>query len=113
MIEVLVALAIASLSLILVLSANSSSLRASVRARLDERIVRAAESKLAECRIGAEGGKEGPLGGFDRFRWEVRVKPETSIISAMLWRMDFRVLDPDGRPYLEWAILSDVQGGGR
>lgn len=106
LIEVLVALAVAGGALVLVLSANGASLRKSVRARLDERLERAAESKFAEWRIGAERAAEGPLPGFDRHRWEVRTALEDLAGLKKLSRVTFTVTGPEGK-VLAWALLRD------
>jgi type II secretory pathway pseudopilin PulG len=105
LVEVLVALGIAAGALILILSANGASLKKSVRARLDERMVRAAESKLAELRSGAEGASEGSLSGFDLHRWEVRTVREELSPLRRLDRLAFRVIGPSGEKLLEWAEL--------
>jgi prepilin-type N-terminal cleavage/methylation domain-containing protein len=111
LIEVLVALAIAGGALVLILSANGASLRKSVHARLDERLLRAAESKLAECGIGAERASEGPLPGFDRHHWELRTAREDIAPLKKLSRVTFTVTGPEGR-VLEWSLLRDAAEGG-
>lgn len=110
LIEVLVALAIASGALVLVLSANGASLRKSVNARLEERVQRAAESKFAEWQIGAERASEGPLPGFDQHRWEVRTAREDLAPLKKLSRVTFTVTGPTGT-VLEWALLRDAVEG--
>jgi prepilin-type N-terminal cleavage/methylation domain-containing protein len=105
LIEVLVALGIAAGSLVLILSANGASLKKSVRARLDERLVRAAESKLAELRTGAERATEGSLSGFDLHRWEIQTSREEVSPLRRLERLAFRVVGPSGEKFLEWAEL--------
>jgi prepilin-type N-terminal cleavage/methylation domain-containing protein len=111
LIEVLVALAVAGGALVLVLSANGASLRKSVRARLDERLQRAAESKFAEWQVGAERAAEGPLAGFDRHRWEIRTAREDLGGLKKLSRVTFTVTGPEGK-VLEWSILRDAAEGG-
>jgi len=111
LIEVLVALAVAGGALVLVQSANGASLRKGVQARLDERIRRAAESKLAEWQAGAERAAEGPLPGFDRHRWEVRVAREDLPPLRKLSRITFTVTDPAGK-LLEWSLLRDAAEDG-
>ena len=110
LIEVLVALAVAGGALVLVLSANGASLRKSVRARLDGRLQRAAESKFAEWQIGAERASDGALPGFDRHRWEVRTAREDLGGLKKLSRITFTVTGPEGK-ILEWSILRDSTEG--
>src|SRR6266849_2922864 len=101
LVEVLVALAIASGALILILSANNASLRRSVKSRLLERVQRAAESKFSEWRAGVERASEGPLQGFEAYRWEVHTTAESTGALKRLSRVTFSVGTPDGR-ILEW-----------
>ncbi|HLY08747.1 MAG TPA: type II secretion system protein [Planctomycetota bacterium] len=110
LIEVLVALAVAGGALVLVLSANGASLRKSVQARVEERLIRAAESKFAEWQLGAERAAEGPLAGFDRHRWDVRVAREELGTLQKLSRVSFTVTGPGGK-LLEWTILRDAAEG--
>ena len=106
LIEVLVALAIAGGALILILSANGASLRKSVDARVSERLHRAAESKFAEWKAGAERAPEGLLPGFADHRWEVRAAREDLAPLRKLVRLRFSVTGPSGR-LLEWSELRD------
>jgi len=106
LIEVLVALAIAGGSLILILSANGASLRKSVDARVSERLQRAAESKFAEWKAGADRASEGSLAGFADHRWEVRTAREDLAPLRRLTRIRFSVTGPSGR-LLEWTELRD------
>ena len=107
LIEILVALAVAGGALVLVLSANAASLERGLRARVDSRLERAAESKLAEWRIGAESSLEGPLPGFDGHRWRIRKDAEKDR-SRRLARVTLQIEGADGRPLLERSEL--VQG---
>lgn len=111
LVEVLVALAIAGGSLILILSANGASLRKSVDARLSERLHRAAESKFAEWKAGAERGAEGLLPGFAGHRWEVRTAREDLAPLRRLLRIRFTVTGPSGRLF-EWSELRDEAENG-
>jgi len=104
LIEVLVALAIASGALLLLLSANSASLRKSVKARLSEQLERAAESKLAEWSAGIERASEGTLPGFPLYRWELRSAREESSTLRKLRRVVLRVSGPDAAAF-EWSLL--------
>ena len=104
LIEVLVALAIAGGALVLILSANGASLKKSVGARLSERLERAAETKFAEWKSGAERASEGPLAGFDGHRWEIRTSREDLARLRKLVRIRFSVTAPGGR-VLEWTEL--------
>jgi prepilin-type N-terminal cleavage/methylation domain-containing protein len=106
LIEVLVALAVAGGALVLVLSANNASLRKSVRARLDERLERVAESTFAEWQIGAEHGSEGQLKGFEGHRWEVRSTKENIEPLKKVFRVTFSVVGPSGK-VLEWSLLRE------
>jgi prepilin-type N-terminal cleavage/methylation domain-containing protein len=106
LIEVLVALAIAGGALVLILSANGASLRKSVQARVAERLERAAESKFAECKAGAERASEGALPGFPSHRWELRVAREELLPLRKLSRLRFIVTGPEG-PVLGWSELRD------
>ena len=105
LIEILVALAIASGSLVLILSANNASLRRSARAALDERLERAAESKLSEWLSGAERSSEGPLVGFDGHHWEIRSVFEPQPPLHQLRRAIFTVSGPGGTKAIEWSRL--------
>lgn len=105
LIEVMVALAIASGALILILSANGASLRKSVRAQEDVRVLRAAESKLAELHLGIERSAEGPLPGCDGLRWESRSAREEGLPLKGLTRLTFVVRTPDGSKRLDWSEL--------
>ena len=111
LIEVLVALAIAGGALVLILAANGASLRKSVDARLSERLQRAAESKFAEWKCGAERAAEGPIAGFDGHRWEVRTSREVLPPLRKLIRIRFSVTGPGGT-VLEWSELRDTAENG-
>jgi prepilin-type N-terminal cleavage/methylation domain-containing protein len=113
LIEVLVALAIASGALVLILSAANASLRRSVRAGLDSRLDRAAESKLSEWLSGAERGTEGPLAGFADHRWEIRSAIESVPPLRQLRRVTFTVAGPGGARVLEWPSLLHMGEGPR
>ena len=112
LIEILVALAIASGSLVLILSANNASLRRSARAALDERLERAAESNGTGWKIiergglsGAERSSEGPLVGFDGHHWEIRSVLEPQPPLHQLRRAIFTVSGPGGTKAIEWSRL--------
>jgi type II secretion system protein I len=107
LIEVLVALAIASGALILILSANGASLRKSVSARVSERLERIAESKFSEWRLGAERASQGELPEFPGHTWEVRTAREDMAPLRKLRRIRFLVLDSKG-PLLEWSELRET-----
>lgn len=111
LIEVLVALAVAAGALVLIFSANGASLRRSQRARLDEKILRLAESQLAQWRIGADEATEGALVGFDRYRWEIRSHSERLDGIPGLRRATLTVLDPDGGRVLVISELIPRSGG--
>src|SRR5688572_12315249 len=105
LVEILIALAIASGSLILILSSNVASLKRSVQSRMQERLDRAAESQLAEWLAGIESAREGSLWGFDGHRWEIRSTPNGLSPLRMMKRVTLRVLAPDGSEILEWSTL--------
>ena len=113
LIEVLVALAIASGALVLILSANAASLRRSAGAGVDERLGRATESKLSEWLSGAERHAEGPLSAFDGHRWEVRSVLEPAAPLRQLRRVTFTVVGPGGMKSLEWVRLVHAGEGPR
>ena len=113
LIEVLVALAIASGALVLILSANNASLRRSARASVDERLERAAESKLSEWLTGAERTTEGALAGLDGHRWEIRSSLEPQAPLRRLRRVKFSVTGPGGAKALEWSRLVHAGEGPR
>jgi len=71
LIEVIIALAIAGSSLILLLTANQESLRRSMRSRERASVEMLAESKLAEIRCGAEQASSGVFEGQPNLRWLV------------------------------------------
>jgi prepilin-type N-terminal cleavage/methylation domain-containing protein len=108
LIEVLVALAIASGALVLILCATTTSLRRGARARLEARLERASESKLSEWLAGAERYAQGSLAGFDGHRWEVQDHAELLAPIRTLRRVTLTVRGPDGERVLEWTRL--VQG---
>ena len=112
LVEVLVALAIAGTALVLILSANGASMRKSVDARLSERLQRAAESKFAEWKAGAERAPEGLLAGFADHHWEVRTAREDVAPLRKLVRLRFSVTGPSGR-VLDWSELRDEAENGR
>lgn len=101
----MVALAIASGALILILSANGASLRKSVRAQEDIRVLRAAESKLAELHLGIERAAEGPLPACEGLRWEARTAREEGLPLNGLSRLTLVVRAPDGSKHLDWSEL--------
>jgi prepilin-type N-terminal cleavage/methylation domain-containing protein len=111
LVEVLVALAIASGALILILSANGASLRKSVSARVSERLERAAESKFSEWKAGSERATEGALPGFSGHRWEIRTAREGLAPLPKLIRIRFTVTGPGGC-ILEWSELRDTAESG-
>lgn len=111
LIEVMVALAVASGALVLILSANTASLRKSVQARVRERLERAAESKFAEWKAGAERVGDGMLVGFAGHRWEVRTSREELPPLRKLLRITFTVTGPSG-PVLVWTELRDTVEAG-
>ena len=74
--------------------------------RAAERLERAAESKFAECKAGAERASEGALPGFPSHRWELRVAREELLPLRKLSRLRFIVTGPEG-PVLGWSELRD------
>jgi prepilin-type N-terminal cleavage/methylation domain-containing protein len=106
LVEVLVALAIASGALVLILSAATGSLRRTVHAGLSTRLERAAESRLADWQSGADRSTSGPLAGFLDHRWEIRTLPEPVSSLRGLRRVTLAVQGPDGRKVLEWSVLA-------
>jgi len=105
LVEVMVALAVAAGSLALLLSANGGSLRKSVHARLDERLERAAESRLDLWQSGADRSMEGPLEGFDGHRWELRSTSEPHGALRNLRRVTLTVTNPGSTRILERSVL--------
>jgi prepilin-type N-terminal cleavage/methylation domain-containing protein len=105
LVEVLVALGIASGALILVLSANNASLAQSVQAREGTRLTVVAESKFEECRSGAEKAVSGDLAGFPRWQWVIYRTP--SFVGGLrnMERGVFAVRRPDGTKALEWTAF--------
>ena len=111
LIEVLVALAVASGALVLVLSATSAGFRRGTEARVEDRIRRAAQSKFAEWRIGSEKSTEGRLPGFESYRWEIVQSSERLSSVKALRRATLRVFAEGGAPVLELATLRFVGEG--
>ncbi|HEX7900572.1 MAG TPA: prepilin-type N-terminal cleavage/methylation domain-containing protein [Planctomycetota bacterium] len=104
LLEILVALAIAAGSLVLVTAAVAGSLKRSAGAEVDARLERAAESRLAEWTSGLEAQREGALAGFDGHRWELRTSPEPGVLSR-LKRVTLAVYGPGGAKVLERSEL--------
>jgi len=102
LIEVMVALAVAGGTLVLVLSANAASLRRSAEAGHRARLERAAEGKLAEWCAGIETAREGALAGFDGHRWEIREEADRA---GGLKRLRRVTLVVRGDAVLERSIL--------
>ena len=69
LVEVIVALAIAAGALIILLSANNSSLASSTRSRNDAKVHLALESKLDELRAGVETSTGGELAACPSWEW--------------------------------------------
>ncbi len=105
LLEILVALAIASGSLVLIAAAVSDSLKRSAKAEVDGRLERAAESKLAEWTSGLEAQREGALAGFDGHRWELRTSADTAAGLKQLHRATLAVYAPGGAKLLERSTL--------
>ena len=104
LLEILVALAIAGGTLVLIAAAVSGSLNRSGRAEVDSRLERAAESKLAEWTSGVDLQREGALAGFAGCRWEIRTSPESGPVKR-LQRVSVVITGPDGARLLERAEL--------
>jgi prepilin-type N-terminal cleavage/methylation domain-containing protein len=104
LLEILVALAIAAGTLVLVTAAISDSLRRSAKAEVDGRLERAAESKLAEWTSGLDAHREGALAGFDGHRWEIRTAAEPGPVKR-LQRVTLTIHGPGGEKLLERAEL--------
>lgn len=102
LIEVLVALGIAGGSLLLLLSSNNSSLRKSVAAREDLRVVRLADSKFEECLLGVEKAVSGEIENLPGWRWEVFRTPSHVGELRKLKQIEFVLRRPDGTKALEW-----------
>ncbi len=109
MIEVLVALGIAGGALILVLSANNASLRRSVGARGDLRVLRAVESKHEELLLGLDRSLSGELEGLPGWKWEVFRSATYLAHLKRLKRMDFVAYRPDGSVAIRWGGLREEE----
>jgi len=109
LIEILVALGIAGSALLLVLSANNASLRRSVGAREDLRLLRASESKYEEVLSGIEKGASGDLEGAAGCRWEVfRAKTHVAGLKKLL-RVEFVVSDAKGMKLHQWVGFHETE----
>jgi prepilin-type N-terminal cleavage/methylation domain-containing protein len=109
LIEVLVALGIAAGALLLLLSANNGSLRKSMGAREDLRVLRSAESKYEECLLGIEPGVSGELGGLEGWRWEVFRNTTYVAQLKKLKRVQFVVYRPEGQKAFEWGGIRESE----
>lgn len=105
LIEVMVALAIAAGSLVLVLGANNANLRRSVEARGELRLSRAIESQFEACLLGAEVAVAGDIEGFVGWRWEIYRSPSLLAELKTLKRVTFAVWRPEGGKALEWTAF--------
>jgi prepilin-type N-terminal cleavage/methylation domain-containing protein len=105
LIEVMVALAIASGALVLILSANHSSLRRSEEAMADLRLTRALDSQLEACLSGSEPALQGELEGFPGWRWEVFRTPGLVGELRSLRRVVLGVYRPGGQKAAEWTVF--------
>jgi prepilin-type N-terminal cleavage/methylation domain-containing protein len=105
LVEVMVALAIAGGSLVLILTANNASLRRSVESNERARVELAAESKLDEILLGMEPGWQGDMPGMPGWRWSLVREPTFALPLKKLRQMTFRVFRPDGSAALEWKRL--------
>ena len=94
LIEVIVALAIASGALILLLSVNSESLQRSIRARQDRQLDRRCESALEQWRCGEAKNDRGEWKNLPGWHWEVRRTPGAHVPIEGLKRFTFRVHGP-------------------
>lgn len=107
LIEVMVALAVAGGTLVLVLSANAASLRKSAVAGRQARLERAAEGKLAEWCAGIETAREG---AFEGTRWEIRIEADRA---GGLKRLQRVTLVVRGDAVLERSVLLHGPPGAR
>ena len=111
LIEVIVALAIASGALILLLMASQACMQRSMRAGLAASIQLAAESKLDEVRSASPEGAaaRGDLGGHPGWQWVLeRGKAEMAGLEGMQ-RLTLKVYEPQAsQPYRAFSILAFV-----
>jgi prepilin-type N-terminal cleavage/methylation domain-containing protein len=107
LIEVLVALAIAGGTLVLVLSAVNGSMKRSVQAQEELEVVRAAESQFDQCLLGIEGAMSGDLRGRPGWTWEVLRLPTRMAGLKKLRRFTFVVRRSDGSKASEWSAIRE------
>src|SRR5471032_3121273 len=75
LVEVVVALAIASSALVLLLSANRNSLVRSIRTHEKDRLKQAIDTKLGEILCGVETSKHGTFENLAGYTWLVNEQP--------------------------------------
>jgi prepilin-type N-terminal cleavage/methylation domain-containing protein len=117
LIEVMVALGVASGAFILLLGANRSALQRSIRARDRIRLEQACESKLDEILSGAETSLSGQLAGRPGYTWHVLQEPAQVDNVTRLMRGTFQVDSPSGpavsRAFLHYGKLQDASPQGQ
>ncbi len=108
LIEVIVALAIAGGSLVLLLSAYQASMFPRINAHRLSQVMRAAETKFDECRCGATEAKEGDLPGNAGWRWRLRVSNEEKLELEGLKQVLFTVYSPEApfKPYRTYQAFT-------
>lgn len=107
LVEVIVALGIASGALVLLLSANQASLQRSLRARTMAQLQRLCESKLDELRCGAESRPAGTFGDLPGWTWCADAEKAQCEELRGLKRLTLKVYPPDApfTPFETFAVL--------
>lgn len=114
LIEVIVALAIAAGSLVMLASVGNESLRRDLRARQAALLEQACQNKLAECSCGAEAGREGELSSLPGWRWEVEFEAVSMDEVLGLERVTLRVRSTEGQgPERQFSVLRYRSGARR
>jgi len=93
LIEVMIALAIAAGSLLLLLSSNRNSLIRSTRSADHIELEQACESKLDEIRCGAETGTHGDIPGLHGCVWDLNQESATLGDVENVKRLTLRIAD--------------------
>lgn len=95
LIEVIVALAIASGALIMLLSVNSACLQKSVHARQARTLDQSCESALDQWLCGDRKAGRGDLDGMPGWRWEVRVDQQGAFELKGVHRVTLTAYGPE------------------
>lgn len=97
LIEVIIALAIASGSLILLLAASQESLHRGIRSRENTKVIELSESKLDEISCGSETETSGLFRALPGWSWKLDRSPASVEGLERMETLVLRAFDPQGR----------------